>query len=63
MEWIIMGLLVFIVAVILILKSDWQNEKDKILKSQEHISRRNELTESQQYYIGDKCIGLSARKG
>lgn len=39
MEWIIMGLLVFIVAVILILKSDWQNEKDKILKSQEHISR------------------------
>lgn len=63
MEWIIMGLLVFIVAVILILKSDWQNEKDKILKSQEHISRRNELTESQQYYIGNKCIGLSARKG
>lgn len=63
MEWIILGLLVFIVIGILMLKSDWQDEKEKVKKAHEHISQRNELTESQRYYIGDKCIGLSPRKG
>lgn len=63
MEWIIIGLLVFIVIGMFALKSDWQNEKEAILKAQKHISQQNELTESQRCYVGDKCIGLSARKG
>ncbi|MDY7252035.1 hypothetical protein QHG78_01985 [Bacteroides sp. A1-P5] len=63
MEWIIIGLFIFMIIAVLILKGDWQHEKEAILKAQKHISQQNELTESQRYYIGDKCIGLSTRKG
>lgn len=63
MGWVILGLIIFIVITILVAMPDYMKKKEVILKSQQHIDQLKNLTEKQQYYIGEKCIGLYPRKG
>lgn len=63
MGWVILGLIAFIVITVLVAMPDYMKEKEVILKSQQHIDQLKGMTEKQQYYIGEKCIGLYPRKG
>lgn len=62
-NWLILGVLAFLLISFLILRPDYLKYKNDMLKAQQHVDQLKNLTIQQQYYIGDKCIGLSPRKG
>lgn len=58
-----LGLLVFLLVSFLIQHPYYLKHKNDTSKAQQHVDQSKNSTTQQQYYIGNKCIGLSPRKG